>query len=478
MVLTLLSVALTVQWHQPAVAAEAKPYHQLVFPDLPEVQIPAYLRFTLKNGIMVFLMPDRDLPLITGMAMFHTGDRLEPPEKVGLANLVGTVMRSGGTQRHSPDELNQALEQRAASIETSIGEASATAQFTTLTPDLDAVLSLFAEVLREPAFDQQQLDLAKTQLEGGIARRNDSPDDIANREFNKLIYGAQSPYARTVEYQTLGAIDRRDLINFYQQYFAPNNMMLGMVGDFDPTQMRQKLEQVFGDWQPNSQFQRSPLPQVSQVQRGGIFMIDQPQLTQSNVLMGHLGGQLNDPDFFALSVMNEVLNGFGGRLFNEVRSRQGLAYSVYGVWSARYDYPGLFIAGGSTRSEATVPLIQAMRQELEQIRSVPITPEELQLAQDAVLNSFVFNFAQPSQILSRLMRYTYYGYPEDFIFQYQRAVEATTVTDVQRVAQKHLKPDEMVILVVGNQTKIQPLLQDLSAEGKVTGIDITIPKRT
>jgi zinc protease len=161
-----------------------------------------------------------------------------------------------------------------------------------------------------------------------------------------------------------------------------------------------------------------------------------------------LGGQFNSPDYPALDVLNGVLNGFGGRLFNSVRSRQGLAYSVYGSWSPRYDYPGVFFAGGQTRSEATVPFIKGIQTEIEKLKSELVTPAELAYAKDSVLNSFVFNFENPSQTLSRLMRYEYYGYPADFLFRYQKAVEATTAADVQRVAQTYLKPENLVTLVV------------------------------
>jgi zinc protease len=187
-----------------------------------------------------------------------------------------------------------------------------------------------------------------------------------------------------------------------------------------------------------------------------------------------LGGQLNSPDYAALDVMNQVMNGFGGRLFNEVRSRQGLAYSVYGYWNPRYDYPGTFIAGGQTRSDGTVPFIKGILAEIERIRTTPITPQELASAKDQVLNSFVFNFQDPGQTLSRLMRYEYYGYPEDFIFRYQKGVKATTIEDVQRVAQKYLQPDQVVTLVVGNASAIQPPLTSLSTN--VTSLDITIPE--
>jgi len=422
--LLVVTVLLSTQFQTTATDKMRHYYTELEFPPLPEIQVPDYTRFQLENGMKVFLMPDRELPLISGTAIFATGDRLEPADKVGLASIVGEVMRTGGTRTHSPGELNELLEQRAAAIETSIRTTAGVAMFNALSEDTDLVLGLFAEVLREPAVDERQFQLAKTQLRGEIARRNDDPSDIASREFQKLVYGPASPYARTIEYATIDNITREDVVSFWAKYFHPNNMILGIVGDFDPQAMRQLIVQKFGDWPANRQLEIPPLPKVEQANMGGIFMVDRPQLSQSNVLMGHLGGKFNDPDYFALDVMNGVLNGLGGRLFNKVRSGQGLAYSVYGFWNPRYDYPGKFIAGGQTRSEATVPFIQAVRSEIEQIRTTPISPAELKSAQDAVLNSFVFNFATPSQTLSRLMQYEYYGYPEDFIFQYRKGVEA------------------------------------------------------
>lgn len=471
----LVAMLLIVLWRLPVVAAVARYYTELKFAPLAQVQIPEYSRYVLDNGMVVYLMEDHELPLVGGTALVRTGERLEPPEKVGLAGLVGTVMRTGGTQQHSADELNQLLEQRAASVETAVGESSGSASFSGLSEDLDVVFELFAEVIRQPVFAQDKLDLAKTQVRGGIARRNDNPNDIAGREFQKLIYGDDSPYARTVEYATLDNVSRDDLISFYRQYFQPNNMILGIVGDFDAKQMRSLIQKRFGDWKLSQNLSKSKLSSVSQAKQGGIFLVDQPQLTQSYVQIGHLGGRYDSPDYPALDVLNGVLSGFGGRLFNSVRSRQGLAYSVYGSWSARYDYPGIFIAGGQTRSETTVPFIQAIRSQIKQLQNELVTPAELAYAKDSVLNSFVFNFEDPTQVLSRLIRYEYYGYPADFLFRYQHGVEATTAADVQRVAQTYLKPENIVTLVVGNATAMQPPLTQLSAE--VTPIDITIPTK-
>ncbi|NJM67263.1 MAG: insulinase family protein [Acaryochloris sp. RU_4_1] len=461
---------------RPGTAATAKHYTDLKFPPLPEVQIPDYSRFQLENGLTVYLMENHELPLVSGIARMWTGERFEPAQKVGLADMAGTVMRTGGTQQHPADQLNQMLEQRAAAVETSIDLTSGNASFGTLSEDLDTVFSLFAEVIRTPAFAEDKLVLAKTQSRGSIARRNDDPDEITGREFKKLIYGADSPYARTKEYQTLDNISSADVVNFYKQNFYPNAMILGIVGDFNTATMTQRIKEKFEDWPASPQKEKVTVPGASQLKAGETFIVDQPQLTQSNVQIGHLGGQFNSPDVFSLLVMNEALNSFGGRLFNEVRSRQGLAYSVYAVWDANYDYPGLFISGGQTRSEATVPFIKAVLSELEKVRTAPLSAAELQQAKDSILNSFVFNFQDPAQTLSRLIRYEYYGYPDDFIFQYQRAVKSMTAAKVQAAANKYLKPNQIVTLVVGNKAAIQPRLETLNT--KVTPIDITIPQPT
>lgn len=460
---------------RPAAAETPKHYTDLTFPPLPEIQLPEYSRFQLSNGLTVYLMEDHELPLVSGTAIIRTGDRLEPADKVGLATIMGAVMRSGGTQKRSPDIINQFLEQRAASIETGVSEVSGSAGFNALSEDLEAVFDLFAEVIQQPAFPDNKLALEKTQQRGGIARRNDDPGAITDREFRKLVYGETSPYARLVEYSTLDNISRDDLLRFYRQYYYPNNLLLGIVGDFDSDKMRKLIEAKFGPWQPKPDLQPSALPAVTQSKQGGVFLVNQPQLTQSNIQIGHLGGQANSPDYPTLSVMNEVLNGFGGRLFNEVRSRQGLAYSVYAFWGPQFDYPGLFVAGGQTRSDATVPFIKSVLAEVEKIRTTPITRSELAYAKDSVVNSFIFNFQDPSQTLSRLLRYEYFGYPKDFIFRYRKGVEATTIVDVQRVAQTYLKPDNLVTLVVGNAAEIQPPLTSLGPDVKVTAIDISIP---
>jgi zinc protease len=462
---------------QPATQSTAQPiiprhYSDLRFPALPELRLPNYSRTQLANGMVVYLIEDHELPLVEGTALIRTGSRIEPADQIGLAAITGDLMRSGGTQKYPPRELAQLLEDRAASIETGIGESSGSASFSSLSADLPIVFEQFAAVLRQPAFDPAQLDLTLAQVNSGIGRRNDDPDAIANREFEKLIYGPRSPYARTAEYSTIAKIDRPSVLRFYNESVAPNRIILGIVGDFDSKVMTQLIETAFGDWRSNTA-PLPPLPSVAPHKRGGIYIVDQEKLNQSSVLIGQLGGLASDPSYPALDVLNGVLNGFGGRLHNEIRSRQGLAYSVYGSWSPRYDYPGLFISGAQTRSETTVTLVTALRQELDKIRNAPVSPAELAYAKESTLNSFVFSVQEPSQTLSRLMRYEYFGYPKDFLFRYRKAIEATTAEQVQAAAQKFLKPEQFVTLIVGNRKVLAPDLAKLKQP--IEAIDITIP---
>ncbi|MEB3310271.1 MAG: pitrilysin family protein [Snowella sp.] len=479
LVTSALTISLTL--HSPATAksvplvtAQAPlHYDQLQLPPLPDIQIPNYERYQLSNGLVVYLVEDRELPLIKGTAVFRTGSRLEPGNQAGLAGITGITMRTGGTQKRSADELNQILEQRAAAIETSIGTSSGSASFDALSKDKETVLNLFAEIIQSPAFAADKIELAKTQAQGAIARRNDNPSDIASREFSKLIYGNQSPYARTIEYATLAQINRDDIIKFHQTYIRPEETILGIVGDFDRAEMKALIEKNFGNWVVSTPKPKLAVPNANQQNQQKVFLADLPKLTQSTIFLGHLGGQLNDPDYPALTVMNGVLNGFGGRLFNDIRSRQGLAYSVYGSWNAAYDYPGVFVGGGQTRTDATIPFIESFLKEIDRIRTSPVSPSELSYAKESILNSFVFKFENPSQTLTRLMTYEYYGYPADFIFQYQNKVKNVTADDIQRVAQKYLTPDKIITLIVGNGKEIQPKLNNL---GKPVGIvDVTIP---
>ena len=360
-------------------------------------------------------------------------------------------------------------------METNIGETSGSAFMSVLKEDLDVGLEILADVLMHPAFREEKLDLAKVQAKSAISRRNDDPNGIVSREFAKVIYGADSPYARTTEYATIDAITRDDLVTFHQAWFHPNNVMMAVWGDFDADEMVGHIEAAFADWKRNDDLVLPPLPEVDYEWAPSVGLVAKSDATQSVIRFGHLGMTQDDPDYFAVIVMNRVLGagGFSSRLFQEVRSRRGLAYMVGGGIQANVEYPGMATFVSSTKSESTVETVKAMMHEVDRITKEKVTEEELALAKESYLNSFVFNFDTTSEIVNRVMLYDYYGYPEDFLQKTKENVEKVTVDDVFRVAQAHLHPDDLRLVVLGNPEAFD---EDLASLGEdVEMIDITIP---
>jgi len=341
-----------------------------------------------------------------------------------------------------------------------------------LKQDLDTGLNILSDILMDPAFPEEKIRLAKIEERSAVARRNDSAGGIARREFKKLIYGKDSPYARHTEYATIDSISREDLVNFHKKYFHPNNMWLAVWGDFETKEMIDHLEKIFQNWKPK-ELQFSEVPLVNYEYRQTLNFIQKNDVNQSNIFIGHIGGVMSDEDYFALTLMNRILgSGFTSRLFREVRSRQGLAYSVFGAYTAYYDHPGILYLGCQTKSETTVKAINSMMNEVKKITLSEVTDEELKIARESYLNSFVFNFDSTSEIVNRLMTYAYFGYPLDFLQKSKDRIEQVTKADILKVAKKHLRPNQMQILVVG---QLQNQDQSLSALGSVNQIKISIP---
>lgn len=450
-------------------------YKQLKYPKLRDVEIPEVERVTLANGMRLFLLEDHELPLISISALIRVGSIYEPADKIGLADITGEVMRTGGTMSRTGDELDEELEQIAASVETGIGLTSGWASVSVLKEDIDTGLSILADVLMNPAFREDKIMLAKMQHRSSIARRNDYVGAIASREYNKIIYGPESVYARHTEYATVDNISRDDLFAFHKKFYHPNHVMLAVWGDFNANQMVKKVEEAFKGWE-KVDMDLSAFPEVKYEFIKTVNLIRKDDVNQSNIYLGHVGGLRNDPGYFALTVMNEILGGaFTGRLFKNVRSRQGLAYHVFGAYSANFSYSGVFYVGCQTKSESTVQAIRAMIREVEKMTESEVTDEELALAKESYLNSFVFNFDTKGEIVNRLMTYEYFGYPTDFLERTKKNIEKVTKADVLRVAQKHLRPDKVQILAVGRS---QDFDEPLSALGTVREIDITIPEAT
>lgn len=453
-------------------AMAQKRYDEIKYPELNAFKKANVEEFTLDNGITFYLVQDMELPLIRVNATVRTGGLLEPMDKTGLAGLTGQVMREGGSVNYPDDELNILLENKAAFMSTFIGFGSGGASMNLLKEDFDELLPVFVDLIQNPAFPEDKIDLAKTQAKSNISRRNDEQQSIAVREFQKLIYGKDVPYTTQREYATIDAITREDMIDFHQQAFAGNNMMIGVIGDFDTREMKQKLEEAFGSLKAGSETNLI-YPEVTYDYPSSVNLVDKPDVNQSFVLVGHVGGMRENPDYASLQLMNEILSGgFSGRLMQSVRSDLGLAYAVFGEYSSNINYPGFFYVGVMTKSSTTAEAIDAMLVEVKKLQDTPVPSDELKDAKDRFLNSLVFRYDSKNKILSERISNEYNGLPEDYFDQYVEQLKKVTSADIQRVAKKYLKPESVQILVVGNAAEIG---DQLDKYGEVQSVDIEIP---
>ena len=454
-------------------AQQVPSYRTLKYPQLGQVKIPEPVEVTLSNGMRLLMLEDHELPLIRGLALIHTGNLFDPSDRRGLSQVMADVLRSGGTKSKTGDQLDEELENIAGTVEAGMDETSANVSFSGLKETTDRVLAVFKDVLTNPEFRQDKLDLTLTQYRSAIARRNDDAGDIPGRELTRVLYGPDTPYGWQPEYADLNRIHREDLIAFYQRYYFPKNIMLAVYGDFTAADMKDKLEKLFADWKVE-QPAVPPFPAVTAKPAPGVYFAPKEDVTQTFFSIGELGGTLRDPDYPALEVATNILGeGFSSRLVSRIRTQLGYAYSIGASWAANYNFPGTFRIGGSTKSMTTVETVQAIREEVDKLRTTEVTEKELDEAKQAVLNSFVFFFDSPSKTLNRVMRYEYFGYPKDFLFQYQKAIAGVTRADVLRVAKEHIHPEQLAIVAVGNPKEFGKPLTTL---GRVTELDLTIPE--
>lgn len=455
-----------------SVPALQSPVQGLEFPEPKSFTTPEVERFTY-NGIEFFLLQDKELPLISVNVIINGGSWLEPTEKTGLAWITGNVLRSGGSHQYPEEELNELLEVRAASMETSFGLTNGSARMNVLREDFDELLPVFTDLLQNPLIPQERIDLAKTQQRTAISRRNEEASSVAGREFRKLIYGPESVYARIIEYGTLENITREDIVAFHGEIIKGSNLLVGVIGDFDPEAIRAQIEEAFGVFEEGEPVDME-LPEVDYEFEEGLFFAHKGDMNQSQIRMGHIGGFRDSPDYAALQVMNQILSGgFSGRLFREVRTEQGLAYGVYGSYTSNVRYPGVFFTGLSTAAENTYEAYQATMHQIRRLQDERVTQQELDETRERMFNRIIFRYDSYARILAERMGNYNLGLPEDAFEQYIEQVRQVTVDDIQRVANEYLQPDKMKVLIVGNRELIEDQLAEM---GGYQELDISIPR--
>jgi predicted Zn-dependent peptidase len=437
----------------------------LAFPPL-KFEIPKAERMVLDNGMVVYLMEDHELPQVSITAYITTGSIYEPAEKTGLAGLTGAVMRSGGTALLTPEAMNDELEFMSSSVEASIGTDAGSVSMNSLKKNFDRTVEIFAQVLMTPAFREEKVELARRKSIEAIRRQNDDPKQVADRELTRAIYRG-SPLGRVPTIATVKAISRDDLVGFHRTYFHPDKVILCVAGDFTGREMVAALNRVFAGWR-NEPVDLPPVASPSMELRGEVLYM-QKEVSQSVIRMGHIGIDKDNPDLYAIRVMDAILGsgGFNSRLMSEVRNNQGLAYNVSSSFDIGKRFPGTFEAETETKAASTAKTISLMEEIIAGMTRQPVTDQELKLAKDSIINSFIFGFTNTATMAAQKGRLEYYRYPAGYLENFRDNIARVTKEDVLRVAKKYLHPEKMILVVVGDAAKFD---KPLATFGKVTEI--------
>lgn len=409
-------------------------------------------RHELPGGAVAYLVEDHQFPLVDMSTTIRTGNYLAPDEDISVASFTGSQMRSGGTQSISFADFDEEAAFLATQIGCSVGRTSSSASVGCLKFNLDRSLEMFFDMLMHPGFDPQQLELAVTQTLQGLERRNDSTGSIVNREYARLMRGDHFTTRQTTE-ETVRRVTPERMAEFHAQNYAPSRFIFSVSGDFETSEMVDKLSEYLTSDEWPTLDAAPDIPAPTHRPTPGVYMVDKvdENLNQAQVRIGHGGIARSNPDHIAASVMNYILGGgaFVSRIMSRVRSDEGLAYSASSNMSPGTYYPGLFTAAFQSESGRCAQAATIVLEEMQRIREEKVSDEELELSHNYNIEIFPRFFASAGQVAGTFASDEYSGREEGYWQNYRDRIAAVSADDVQRVAQAFLKPEQAVILAVG-----------------------------
>jgi zinc protease len=443
----------------------------------PKFALPAIQKQKLSNGLEVWMVRQTELPIVSMNMVFKSGGTFEPAEKSGVASMTANLLDSGTRNRSALDISNQ-LQAIGANVNAGSGWDSANVSMQTLTRNLDQALDIYADVIVNPVFPERELENVRRRSIVGFAQRKSNPNAISGVVYDRILYGTQHPYGRQLSgnENTIKALTRNDLVSYYEANYRPNNAVLIVVGDVDGKTLLPKLEKAFAGWKPGT-VPSGSLPNIQPMQKTAIYLVDRPNAAQSVVSIGHVGVDRNSPDFFPLQVMNSILGGqFTSRINLNLREDKGYTYGARSSFSMRRG-AGPFTASSDVQTAVTKESVAEFMKELTGIRgAVPVTQKELEYSKQSLIRRYPSAFETVGQISGQLSNLVIYGLPDSYFNDYISKINAVTLADVNRVANKYLTPDKMAIVVVGDRKVIEPGLKQLGydivvldAEGNSVG---------
>jgi zinc protease len=410
-------------------------------------------RTVLPNGLVVLHAENHNLPIVMVTAIVKVGQLHDTEEKAGTANLTAELLTEG-TKSRSSKEISEQIDFIGASLDASAGADFTSISLSVLKKDIRKGFELFADILLKPVFPEDEIDRVRERVKGFLKQQEEDPSFLAERALIREVFG-NHPYGRLTEGSpaTLALIKREDLIRFHTDYFLPNNTILSLSGDLTPDELTTLLAEYFGTWEMRTLPQKS-VKALERVKVKNVIKIDK-DLTQANIILGHAGINRENPDYYAVSVMNYILGGggFSSRLMQSIRDKMGLAYDVHSVFGA-YKESGIFKVGVQTKNESASVAIDEIRKQLERIRKEGVSDEEVSDAKAYLTGSFPRRLDTNRKIADFLASAEFYNLGLDYVNKYADYINAVTKGDVLRVARKYLDPENYILVIVANQKKV------------------------
>ena len=407
-------------------------------------------RVVLDNGLVLLVLSRPSLPIVKVQMIIKAGALYDSEEKAGTAFLVADLLDEGTTGRSSVQIANE-IEFVGGSLHTGTGSDWATASLSILKKDLSLGMDLLSDVLLNPTFPNAELERKRREVLGGLEAEKDEPGVISQKAFKKLVFGAH-PYHLPVEgtEESLPLITRQDLVTFYETYYHPNNTIVAMVGDITLEEAKDQIARTFSSW-PKKTIPEIPIPEALPLKERTIKLINK-DLTQAHIALGHVGIKRQNPDYYAVLVMNYILGsgGFSSRLMTEIRDNQGLVYSIYSRFGSA-THPGSFSVRFQTQNTSAQNAIDAVLDQIRRIRDEMVSEQEIEETKSFLIGSFPLRVDTTSKIANTLTQIEYFELGLDYFDQYPNLIRGITREDVQRVARKYLDPDRSVLVVVANQ---------------------------
>jgi zinc protease len=419
-----------------------------LFPSLPALAVPPVQRMVVSNGLVFLVSGETSLPFVTMALFVDSGSWRDPRGQEGLSYLTAKGLLLGTPQRDAV-AINEALDFMGISL-----TASSTRDYTAVTlrvlkKDLDKGLDLLMEVLTQPIFPEKELQREVEKTLAAIQSEEDQPDEVAEKAFQKELFGT-GPYGHPVEgtKESLPRLTRDEVIRFHSSFFHPNHSILSVVGDITAQEVHAKILPRFEKWPKGTIQGEAVVATFAEAQK--TLRINR-SITQANIILGQAGVRRDNPDYYALTVMNYILGGggFSSRLMEEIRNKRGLAYSV-GSFFDYGKYPGSFQIVLQTKNASAREGISLSLQQMERIRKELVSEKEMEGARKYLVGSFPMRFDTQAKLVNFLSQMEYYGLGLDYPEKYPALIQSVTREEVLRVAQKYLHPENHILVVVAN----------------------------